>query len=151
MSREMRRLARQQRKPWREQSPQGVQSVSHHSPTLDRGSQRESRRRPSTGTEWKTTDATHYPTLECQDPDAGVITEAAYVSRRYVQLKTGHAMTGTYLHRIGKAETDRCCECTMKVRMDTHHTMCDFRRWRKESRKIRDRCNKDGGGDNLEQ
>lgn len=38
------------------------------------------------------------PTLKNQGPGAAAMKEAAYVSRRYFQLKSGHTVTGTYLH-----------------------------------------------------
>lgn len=48
----------------------------------------------------------YYPALESQDPDIAAMEGAAYVSRKYFQLKSGHAVTGTYLHPIGRAKID---------------------------------------------
>lgn len=46
------------------------------------------------------------PTMKIQGPKIAAMREAAYVSRRYFQLKTEYTVTDTYRHRMGKAETD---------------------------------------------
>lgn len=90
--------------------------------------------------------ARYDPTLECEGLDAAAMKEAAYVMRRYIQLKIGHTVTGTYLYLIGKVNTDRYWECTSEARIKAHHTMFDSRKWREERSKMQRRCKKDGGG-----
>lgn len=61
--------------------------------------------------------------LESENTDVAGMKEAVYVSKQYVQLKTRHAVTGTYLHLIGKVETDHCWECTTRAQMDTRNIL----------------------------
>lgn len=70
---------------------------------------------------------------------------AALVSRQYFQLKSGHAVIGTCLHRIGSTETDRCSEYTSQARIDTHHILLSCSAWTKDRRKMHEKCKKDGG------
>lgn len=37
-----------------------------------------------------------------------VLGKAASIAKRYFELKSGHAVTGTFLKRIGKRDSDRC-------------------------------------------
>lgn len=46
--------------------------------------------------------------LEVQGPNEEAMDTMTQVSLRYFQLKSGHAVTGAYLHRIGKTDSDRC-------------------------------------------
>lgn len=48
------------------------------------------------------------PALKNQGPDTSALERGAQVSRRYLQLRSEHAIVGTYLQHIGKNETDRC-------------------------------------------
>lgn len=59
--------------------------------------------------------ALYDPSLKSQGPDKAVMDKVAQVSRQYFWLKSGHAVIGTYLHRIGKTEIDRCRECTSRA------------------------------------
>lgn len=67
--------------------------------------------------------ARYDPSLDTQGPDAEALGEAASTARRYFQLKSGHAVTGAFLRRIGKRDSDRCWDCTSRTRMDVHHVM----------------------------
>lgn len=65
--------------------------------------------------------AQYNPALECKGPYWVAIEEAASVSRRYVQVKTGHAVTDTYLQSIERYETDVCRECYLRAGIDPPH------------------------------
>lgn len=71
---------------------------------------------------------------------------AVYVSRRYFQLKSGQAITGTYLRHIGKTETDKWWECTSQARIDTHHVLLSYSVWTDERINMPEKCEKDGVG-----
>lgn len=53
---------------------------------------------------------------------------------------------GTYLHRIERAETERCWECTSKARMDMRYVLFDYSAWMEEKRKMRKKCEDESGG-----
>ena len=50
---------------------------------------------------------------------------------RFLQLKTGHAVVGTYLYRIKAAEDESCGWCGA-TRQSTHHVLLKCRRWRRK-------------------
>ena len=50
---------------------------------------------------------------------------------RYLQLKSGHAITAAYLMRIGKAEGARCWWCNGS-RQTVEHLLLECRKWRRE-------------------
>lgn len=50
---------------------------------------------------------------------------------RYLQLKSGHAITAAYLMRIGKAEEARCWWCS-NSRQTVKHLLLECRKWRRE-------------------
>lgn len=50
---------------------------------------------------------------------------------RYLQLKSGHAITATYLMRIGKAEEARWWWCSSS-RQTVEHLLLECRKWRRE-------------------
>lgn len=50
---------------------------------------------------------------------------------RYLQLKSGHAITAAYLMRIGKAEDARCWWCNGS-RQTVDHLLLECRKWRRE-------------------
>lgn len=54
----------------------------------------------------------------------------AFVAR-YLQLKSGHAITIAYLMRIGKAEEARCWWCSSS-RQTVEHLLLECRKWRRE-------------------
>lgn len=56
--------------------------------------------------------AGYHPVLESQGPDTAAMSEAAYMSCRYLQLKSGHVVTDMYLRHIRRAGMDRCWKCT---------------------------------------
>lgn len=57
----------------------------------------------------------YHPVLKPQSLDEEEIDTVVQVSRRYYQLKLRHAITGAYLHHIGKTERGRCWECTFQT------------------------------------
>lgn len=50
---------------------------------------------------------------------------------RYLQLKSGHAITAAHLMRIGKAEDARCWWCS-DSRQTVAHLLLECRKWRRE-------------------
>lgn len=54
------------------------------------------------------------------------------------QALTGHGVFGTYLHRIGKAENDRCWYC--EERDTAQHTIFECIKWVEERRVACERC-----------
>ena len=50
---------------------------------------------------------------------------------RYLQLKSGHAITAAHLMRIGKAEDARCWWCSGS-RQTVAHLLLECRKWRRE-------------------
>lgn len=72
---------------------------------------------------------------------------------RYLQLKSGHAVTGVHLLRTKQTEDDGCWWCS-NSRQSVAHLMLDCRKWRREretllssleARKIRTSARKDDG------
>jgi hypothetical protein len=53
------------------------------------------------------------------------------VASRYLQLKSGHAITGTHLLRIGKVQDARCWWCSSS-RQTVKHLLLECRKWRRE-------------------
>jgi hypothetical protein len=53
------------------------------------------------------------------------------VAARYLQLKSGHAITATHLMRIRKAEDARCWWCSSN-RQTVAHLLLECRKWRRE-------------------
>jgi len=53
------------------------------------------------------------------------------VAARYLQLKSGHAVTGTHLFRIDRAQDARCWWCGHS-RQTVAHLMLECRKWRRE-------------------
>lgn len=53
------------------------------------------------------------------------------VAARYLQLKSGHAVTGAYLLRIGKADDAQCWWCGA-IEQSVRHLMLRCRRWRRQ-------------------
>lgn len=54
---------------------------------------------------------------------------------RFFQFSTNHAHLGAYLHRIGKADTDRCLDC-QNEKGTARHSLFFCKSWRKERRKL---------------
>lgn len=52
--------------------------------------------------------ARYEPTLDTQGPDETAMYGNARVARRYFQLKSGHAVTGSFLKRVGKRPNNEC-------------------------------------------
>jgi hypothetical protein len=53
------------------------------------------------------------------------------VASRYLQLKSGHAITGVHLLRIGKVQDARCWWCSSS-RQTVEHVLLECRKWRRE-------------------
>lgn len=53
------------------------------------------------------------------------------IAARYLQLKSGHAITGVHLVRIKKVEDARCWWCGGS-RQTVAHLMLECRKWRRE-------------------
>ena len=53
------------------------------------------------------------------------------VATRYLQLKSGHAVTGVHLLRIGKVQDARCWWCSSS-RQTVEHVLLECRKWRRE-------------------
>jgi len=53
------------------------------------------------------------------------------VASRYLQLKSGHAITGVHLLRIGKVPDARCWWCSSS-RQTVEHVLLECRKWRRE-------------------
>jgi hypothetical protein len=68
------------------------------------------------------------PTTEFNKPIADA---KKSVSARYLQLKSGHAVTGVHLLKIGKVQDAHCWWCT-NSRQTVMHLMLRCRRWRRE-------------------
>lgn len=58
------------------------------------------------------------------------------VAARYLQLKSGHAITGEHLRRIGKADDARCWWCSER-RQSVAHLLLECRKWRREREVMR--------------
>jgi hypothetical protein len=54
-----------------------------------------------------------------------------FVASRYLQLKSGHAITGVHLLRIGKVQDARCWWCSSS-RQTVEHVLLECRKWRRE-------------------
>lgn len=67
-----------------------------------------------------------------------VIAAPKALASRLFQLKTGHALVGTYLHRIRARDTAACQGCgTLKETV--HHALFGYRQWQHQrSRLYRD-------------
>lgn len=57
------------------------------------------------------------------------------IAARYLQLKSGHAITGAYLLRIGKVKDARCWWCGSS-RQTVAHLMLQCRKWRRQRDKM---------------
>lgn len=88
----------------------------------------------------------YHLSLESQDPDTPAIKTVALISRRYFWLKSGHAVTGTYLHLIGKTQSNRCWDFTSRARMDIHNFMQSCSASTDERRMMHEKCEKNGAG-----
>jgi hypothetical protein len=53
------------------------------------------------------------------------------VASRYLQLKSGHAITGTHLLRIGKVQDAQCWWCSSS-RQTVEHLLLERRKWRRQ-------------------
>jgi len=56
------------------------------------------------------------------------------VASRYLQLKSGHAIIGVHLLRIGKVQDARCWWCSSSSRQTVEHVLLECRKWRRERR-----------------
>ena len=73
-----------------------------------------------------------YVLTATQRTDKAPATAEKRTAARYYQLKTGHALIGTYLKRIGRRETDECWWCRGKTRQTRTHLLKDCRAWRRQ-------------------
>jgi hypothetical protein len=63
--------------------------------------------------------------------DIGIKDAKKSVAARYLQLKSGHAVTGIYLFRIGKALDAHCWWCGA-IEQSVTHLLLRCRRWRRQ-------------------
>ena len=54
----------------------------------------------------------------------------------YYQLLSGHAATGTYRRRFGRASTDECWWCTSGESQSRHHLFTRCRGWAEQRRRL---------------
>lgn len=80
--------------------------------------------------------ALYYLSLNTQGPDTGSLSEDASITRRYFQLKFGHAVMDTFLKRIGKRDSDKFWDCLSQTKMNVHHMIYHCQTWRGEEWKI---------------
>ena len=84
----------------------------------------------------------YVPSLKAEmDPLLGN-TKKSYASRFY-QLKTGHGAIGTFLSRIGEAETSECWWCGA-AEQSVMHLYAKCRKWRAERQALRKNLRKAG-------
>lgn len=70
----------------------------------------------------------YHPGLDTQGPDKEALAKAATIARRYPQVKPGQAVTGTLCNRIGKRDSNRCSNFTLRT-MDVHHVIYNYQAW----------------------
>lgn len=96
---------------------------------------------------------TAYTLTSAQRTDRAPATAEKRTAARYYQLKTGHALIGTYLKRIGRNETDECWWCRGKTRQTRTHLLKDCRTWRRQQHELwegmAEERDKDGKPDGL--
>lgn len=80
-----------------------------------------------------------------QRPDKTAIKMQAHVSHQYLQLMSGHGVTGTFLRRIEKRKSDQCWEFHSRSRADVHHIMFRYAACQKESTLLRQEHEKQVG------
>ncbi|POS82121.1 hypothetical protein EPUL_006259, partial [Erysiphe pulchra] len=51
---------------------------------------------------------------------------------RYYQLKSGHAFTAEFLHKIGKSISKRCSHCSHAASQTVRHLILECRNWRRD-------------------
>lgn len=61
--------------------------------------------------------------MEKHRPDEEAMQRQTYVSHQYFQLKSGHAVTDTFLRYIENRGNGRCWECDFRSQIDVHHIM----------------------------
>lgn len=65
------------------------------------------------------------------------------IASRYIQLKTRHAATGYFLHKIKAVDTAACEWCSAEVQT-TEHLWTQCREWSSQRRRLREALNKQG-------
>lgn len=66
------------------------------------------------------------------------------LASRYFQLKSGHAFTNEFLHRIGKSDNNKCSFCSEASPQTVKHLMLECRKWRREREKMMIEIKKSG-------
>jgi hypothetical protein len=73
-----------------------------------------------------------YKLVTTQRRDRPPLSAPKRTAARYYQLKTGHALIGPYLKRIGKSEDDKCWWCKKGARQTREHLFKECRKWKRE-------------------
>jgi hypothetical protein len=68
-----------------------------------------------------------------QDPQVSIAEKP--LARRFYQLKTGHAITASYLYRIKRSSTENCWWCNA-AKQDIDHLFFECRKWVKQRRTL---------------
>src|SRR5271156_5828740 len=76
-----------------------------------------------------------YSLTESLEPDPQVSIVGKPLARRFYQLKIGHAITASYLHRIKRSNTPKCWWCTA-AKQDIDHLLFECRRWSPQRRTL---------------
>jgi ribonuclease HI len=76
-----------------------------------------------------------YKMPKSQKPDSTVAGSAKRLASRFYQLKTGHCLTGEYLHWTKSRPTPQCwwCRCPKQTR---HHLLKRCPKWKKEQKDL---------------
>jgi len=85
-----------------------------------------------------------YKMPKSQRPDGTVAGSTKRLAARFYQLKTGHCLTGEYLHWTKSRPTPQCwwCRCPRQTR---HHLLKRCPRWKKEQRTLWEEVYKETG------
>jgi hypothetical protein len=65
-------------------------------------------------------------------PDPTPAKASKAVSSRYYQLRTGHALIGPYLKKIGKRASDTCWWCDRGVKQSREHLFKSCKKWKSQ-------------------
>ena len=59
-----------------------------------------------------------------------------HLASRYLQLKSGHAVIGAYLHQIQAQDDATCEDCGLSRETIHHHLLFRCRKWRHQGNKL---------------
>jgi len=65
-------------------------------------------------------------------PDPTPAKASKAVASRFYQLRTGHALIGPYLKKIGKSASDTCWWCDRGVKQSREHLFNSCKKWKSQ-------------------